>query len=574
VSKQQQTEAALRESKEMLRLVIDSLPVGVFWKDRNSMYRGCNAFFAANAGLQAPEEIIGKSDYELPWKEHEAEAYIADDREVIDSGAAKLHYEETQYTADGRLTWVRTSKMPLKDVQDHIIGVLGTFEDFTKQKLAEEALKETEERYRLLIEHSPAGIFLHQDDRFVYVNEAFARIFGYTAEDMVGMEVLDIIAPETRPSVMERQERRSRGIIAPPRHFDMKGICRDERIIDLEIGQAEFYLRGKVTVIGTVVDVTERKRVESALHESRDILKSVLDTIPAGVYWKDRNSVYLGCNYLFAANGGLESPEQILGKTDFDLPWGDAEAQSYIADDRTVISTGIPKLHYEETQHTADGKVKWVSTSKVPMTDAEGNIIGVLGSFEDITNKKQGEEDKKTFYRETISSVTGGILDIVDKTEVKPYIDEADMRFPVMTYLDTSEARHQTANYYRRKGMSEEDLSLFSLALGEAMANAVKHAGGGLVFVGSRDNEVWGGVSDTGSGISALTLPQATLRRGFSTKVSMGMGYSVMLEAADKIMLNTGPEGTTVVQFRKLDTSKCKISIDDFPDIWDSVGGE
>jgi PAS domain S-box-containing protein len=118
------------------------------------------------------------------------------------------------------------------------------------------------------------------------------------------------------------------------------------------------------------------------------------------VFWKDRNSVYLDCNYLFAANAGLSPPEEIIGMTDLDLPWKYAEAESYRADDRMVMETGIPKLNYEETQHTADGRVTWVRTSKIPLRNPEGDVIGVMGTFEDITERKQSEEELRKLNEE------------------------------------------------------------------------------------------------------------------------------------------------------------------------------
>jgi PAS domain S-box-containing protein len=140
-------------------------------------------------------------------------------------------------------------------------------------------------------------------------------------------------------------------------------------------------------------EISERKRTEESLWESSQMLKLVLDNMPAFVFWKDRNSVYLGCNYLFAANAGLSPQEEIIGMTDLDLPWKYTEAESYRADDRRVMETGIPKLNYEETQHTADGRVTWVRTSKIPLRNPEGDVIGVLGTFEDITERMRAEEE-------------------------------------------------------------------------------------------------------------------------------------------------------------------------------------
>jgi PAS domain-containing protein len=107
------------------------------------------------------------------------------------------------------------------------------------------------------------------------------------------------------------------------------------------------------------------------------MLELVLDTIPQRVFWKDRDLQYLGCNKPLVADAGLALPQQILGKTDFDLSWKD-QAESYQADDRWVMEQGMPKLGFEEPLTRLDGNVRWLRTSKVPLRDREGQVIGVL----------------------------------------------------------------------------------------------------------------------------------------------------------------------------------------------------
>jgi PAS domain-containing protein len=97
-------------------------------------------------------------------------------------------------------------------------------------------------------------------------------------------------------------------------------------------------------------NVTEGKQTRKALQESQQFLQTVLNTFPLFVFWKDCNSVYLGCNQNFAVSAGLSSPEAIVGKTDYDLPWGVSEAELYRADDREVIESGMAKLHLIESQ--------------------------------------------------------------------------------------------------------------------------------------------------------------------------------------------------------------------------------
>jgi diguanylate cyclase (GGDEF)-like protein/PAS domain S-box-containing protein len=132
---------ALRESRHMLLLVLDNIPQLVFWKNRDSVYLGCNANFAAAAGVGRPDEIVGKTDFDLPWKATEAEGYRQDDREVMESQRPKIRFSETQLMADGKLAHVETSKIPLHDGVGNVVGVLGTYEDVTEHRAAEQRIE-------------------------------------------------------------------------------------------------------------------------------------------------------------------------------------------------------------------------------------------------------------------------------------------------------------------------------------------------------------------------------------------------------------------------------------------------
>ena len=124
----------------MLETILDTIPQRVFWKDRNCIYLGCNRILATDAGLNDPAEIIGKSDFDLAWRET-AEVYRSDDKLVMEQGSAKLGYEEIQDRPDGHRVWLRTSKLPLWDREGKVIGVLGTYEDITERKVAEERVQ-------------------------------------------------------------------------------------------------------------------------------------------------------------------------------------------------------------------------------------------------------------------------------------------------------------------------------------------------------------------------------------------------------------------------------------------------
>ena len=131
----------LSESRHLLQTIIDSAPVRVFWKDRSLRFLGCNPAFALDAGKPGPDEVVGKDDYQMGWRD-QADKYRDDDRSVIESGIPKLFYDELVNTPGDRLIWARTSKIPLKNQDNEIIGLLGIYEDVTERKLAEQELQD------------------------------------------------------------------------------------------------------------------------------------------------------------------------------------------------------------------------------------------------------------------------------------------------------------------------------------------------------------------------------------------------------------------------------------------------
>lgn len=169
-------------TQALLRTVLDTVPIRVFWKDKNFQYLGCNTAFAQDTGLNRSEELIGKNDYQLSWRE-QAALFQADDHEVMTTGQAKLNYEEPLNNSDGRTIWLRTSKVPLLNRDGTVIGVLGVYDDIT-------LLKDYHDKLMLMakiFEHTQEAIIItNAKMEIIDVNDAFSQITGYTREDVLG----------------------------------------------------------------------------------------------------------------------------------------------------------------------------------------------------------------------------------------------------------------------------------------------------------------------------------------------------------------------------------------------------
>jgi two-component system, sensor histidine kinase and response regulator len=159
--------------------------------------------------------------------------------------------------------------------------------------------------------------------------------------------------------------------------------------------QAELNVRLQdyLSVTGSLQEqVVELAGYRDHLQHQKDLLQSVLEHAPIRVFWKDTELRYLGCNSLFVHDAGFDTPEEVIGKSDFDMGWRD-QAALYQADDRAVMELGQPKFDFEEPQTTPDGRTIWLSTSKVPLLGKDRQVIGILGIYADITQRKQDADE-------------------------------------------------------------------------------------------------------------------------------------------------------------------------------------
>ncbi|MEI6786901.1 MAG: PAS domain S-box protein [bacterium] len=305
---------------------------------------------------------------------------------------------------------IADSAAPIKDIKGHISGVILVFRDVTREYRAEEALRESESRYRGLIDLAVDGILLgNQKGLITEANQCMCTITGMAKHELIGRHITDL--PFTQKS-----------LLATPLRFDrlQKGeIVISERVLIRPDGSEVIVeMRSKMMPDGTYQsiyrDVSERKRAAK-------FLKLILDNIPDYVFWKDRNSVFLGCNNNVARAAGLSSPDEIIGKTDFDLGWKKEESDFFVATDRRIMKSNTAEYHIIEPQLQADGKQAWLDTCKIPLHDEQGHVIGILGSFVDITERKKMEEalrESESSLHTILQSTADGILAVDSENKV------------------------------------------------------------------------------------------------------------------------------------------------------------
>jgi|GEM_PF-1013285 len=282
------------------------------------------------------------------------------------------------------------SELPA-EVQAALENIAGQAGSAITRLRAEAALRNSEERYRRLMNDSPVPLVVIQDGKYVFANPAYVDLLKLdSVDDVVGQPLPVRIHPDDQRRVLAVYEDRMAGGDAPQQYV-IRMLRPEGEVVWVEVHAQFREFAGRPATLAALVDITERQQAERALRESQQMLRLVVDNVPQFIFWKDVDSVYTGCNRNFARAAGVRSPAEIVGKTDYDLPWEADQAEMFRQWDRRVMEAGSPEYHIIEPQLQADGKHAWLDTSKIPLRDADGKVVGILGSYEDITERKQAE---------------------------------------------------------------------------------------------------------------------------------------------------------------------------------------
>jgi two-component system cell cycle sensor histidine kinase/response regulator CckA len=309
---------------------------------------------------------------------------------------------------DGSRVWAEWQVVPVADESGRLTHSVAVLRDTTDRRAAEQALRESEARFRGLFEYAADAIFvIDPDGRIVDCNRRASECLGYPREELAGLMLPDLDAVPPANSVANSEPGQTP---AEPLATENWFRRKDGTSFPVEVRFATLEAGGRCLKLAVVRDATRSQRAEQALREREELLRNIIAHIPCAVFWKDRDSVYLGCNDRVARDHGLTGPADVVGRTDYELGIPPAEATFYRDCDRLVVETGSPIVNLEEAQTRPDGVRATLLTSKVPLRDAAGEIIGVLGVYQDITDRKRLEEQLRQSQKmEAVGQLAGGV---------------------------------------------------------------------------------------------------------------------------------------------------------------------
>ncbi len=398
ITKQKQAKVQLQESRNMLKLVLDTIPQRVFWKDLNLKYLGCNSTFAQDTNLTC-EEIIGKSDFDCIWKNW-AQRYEDDDAIVINSLIPKLNYEEPTFINNDQKRWVRTSKIPLTNSQNEVIGVLGCYEDITEQKQIEEKLKENQRRLRFALEGSENGVWdWNIEQKTVFYSPQWKKMLGYEVDEIEHTfeQWESLLHPEDKDSCSRLINQHLDGITS---------IYINEHRLRCKDGSYKWIMaRGKILewtddgkplrTFGTHTDISDRKLAEEKLIEAQRFSQRITENTPNIIYIYDlveNRNIY--CNReLFQILGYSPEEVQNMGSQLFEFLIHPDDLQRLIQYQQQILKLKNHEVcEIEYRIRHADGSWRYLLDHvSVFRRDQNGLVIQYIGSSQDITERKQTE---------------------------------------------------------------------------------------------------------------------------------------------------------------------------------------
>jgi PAS domain S-box-containing protein len=381
----QQTDDHLHDSEKIYLNLVERLPDGVYKSTHDGRFVEVNPAMVKMLGYSSKEELIAIDiKTELYFQPEDRESLVLQEK-YEEMGIFRLKKK------DGSEIWVEDHGWYNLDENGQILFHEGIMRDITERKISEELLKESEERFKLLFDKAPIAYQSLDENGFLNdINETWYELMGYEKEEVTGHWFGDFLNPEYLDLFKKVLTSLK---ISGKIDIELEMTTKNGSVITIQLeGRIGHTSSGEFKQIHCVLsDITERRKAEKVIADERILLRTLIDNIPDAIYVKDIKCRKLISNKADLDILGLTSENDVIGKTDLEIPSLENSNQTY-TDDLFVIQTGKSILNKTEVFTDKNGNKRYFSTSKFPLINDSGEIIGLIGVGHDITKQKQTEQ--------------------------------------------------------------------------------------------------------------------------------------------------------------------------------------
>ena len=370
----------------------DDVVVGIFRSTEEGRYVYANHRLAELYGYDSPAQLIeaiGDIEGQLYVEPEQRDLFL----KLIQQQGRIEQFESEIFRRDGSRIWISETARTVRDKSGRVLYYEGTVQDIVEQKGAELELRRSELLFHSLVENLPQYIFRKDAaGRFTFANNRFCKELGKTRREIIGKTDFDFFPADLANKYREDDI----GIMESGESLDTV----EEHVVS-EVERSWVHVvktpirdeTGRCTgVQGIFWDVTQQRETETALAHERDLLRTLLDSIPDRIYFKDRDSRFLMISRALAKDFGLDDPGEAVGKNDADF-FSEEHARLALEDEQAILETGQAIIGKTEKETWSDGRQGWVLTTKMPMRNSTGEIVGTFGISKDITALKKAEAE-------------------------------------------------------------------------------------------------------------------------------------------------------------------------------------
>ncbi|MDE3017914.1 MAG: PAS domain S-box protein [Nitrospirota bacterium] len=401
ITERKRAEEVLRFSTQQFTSAFEHGAIGMALVSPTGRFLQVNRSLCDITGYSA-EDLTRKTFQDITHPE-DLDRDLAYVRQMLAGEIRSYQMEKRYLHKGGGIVWVLLSVSLVRDAFGQPVHFIAQIQDITGRILMEEALRETQNRYRNIIEAAFDAIAVHENGVILEVNEAYAKMFGYTVPEVIGKHVLDFVTPESRPLVVESVHK---GVNVP---YEAVKVRKDGTRIVCEVVARAYAYKGRNVRLAAIRDITARKKSEEEAGHVQALLGSIVEHSPNMFFVKDAKDL----RFVLFNKAGEDllgyRREELIGKNDYDFFPKD-EADFFTGKDRETLARGGVLEIPEEPIQTKYKGLRYLRTLKVPILDREGRPQYLLGMSEDITDRKHLEEQLRQSQKmEAIGQLAGGM---------------------------------------------------------------------------------------------------------------------------------------------------------------------